>query len=457
MILFRYILNAHLLPFLFGVFVLMSVFLLQFFMKFADRLIGKGLETIVIIKLVTYNLAWMLVLVVPMAVLVATLMAFGSLAQNNEIAILKATGISLYKMIIPPLIGSILIAVLLIQFNNHVYPNANHAARVLAQDISKKKPTLSLVPGVFSQEVSKYSILVRDIDKPTNELLNLTIYDNTDSRYLNIITAKRGKLYFAKGQDKLIMDLWNGEIHTSEVNNPTPYRKVIFEKHKIVMNADQFTFKESTPGTKRRGDRELSAGAMRTIVDSLTILRAGYTESFNDKYDRYINLNDTTKRTNTNSLSSDRFILVKVEDQVRTARNLLKSTVRKITYNKKSVNKYWVEIHKKYSLPVACVIFILIGAPLGTMTRRGGFGVAAAISLVFFMIYWAFLIGGEKLADRNLLSPFWGMWSANICLGLLGVYLTIKSAKERITIDFSMFSKLIPRRFRTFTENNENN
>jgi lipopolysaccharide export system permease protein len=457
MILFRYILNAHLLPFLFGVFVLMSVFLLQFFMKFADRLIGKGLETIVIIKLVTYNLAWMLVLVVPMAVLVATLMAFGSLAQNNEIAILKATGISLYKMIIPPLIGSILIAVLLIQFNNHVYPNANHAARVLAQDISKKKPTLSLVPGVFSQEVSKYSILVRDIDKPTNELLNLTIYDNTDSRYLNIITAKRGKLYFAKGQDKLIMDLWNGEIHTSEVNNPTPYRKVIFEKHKIVMNADQFTFKESTPGTKRRGDRELSAGAMRTIIDSLTILRAGYTESFNDKYDRYINLNDTTKRTNTNSLSSDRFILVKVEDQVRTARNLLKSTVRKITYNKKSVNKYWVEIHKKYSLPVACVIFILIGAPLGTMTRRGGFGVAAAISLVFFMIYWAFLIGGEKLADRNLLSPFWGMWSANICLGLLGVYLTIKSAKERITIDFSMFSKLIPRRFRTFTENNENN
>jgi lipopolysaccharide export system permease protein len=103
------------------------------------------------------------------------------------------------------------------------------------------------------------------------------------------------------------------------------------------------------------------------------------------------------------------------------------------------------------------VVFILIGAPLGTMTRKGGFGVAAGISLIFFMVYWTFLIGGEKLADRNLLSPFWGMWSANICLGLLGIYLTVKSAKERITINFDIFLKIIPKKFRTFSDTDENN
>lgn len=436
----------------------MAVFLLQFFMKFADRLIGKGLSAVIIAKLVVYNLAWMLVLVVPMAVLIATLMAFGNMAQNNEVAILKATGVSLYKMMIPPLIGSILIAILLIQFNNHVYPNANHAARVLAQDISKKKPTLSLVPGVFSQEVSKYSILVRKINESTNELEEITIYDNTDNRYVNIITAQKGKLYFAKKQDKLIMDLWDGEIHTSETANQKPYRKVLFEKHKIVMNADQFSFKESTPGTKRRGDRELSAQAMLGIVDSLNILKEKYLIQFDRTFTNYFSL-DSIKNNDVEfgRSKSTSIIYRKVNDKIRTAKSMINSETRKLAHNKKSTNKYWVEIHKKYALPVACIIFILIGAPLGTMTRKGGFGVAGAISLIFFLIYWAFLIGGEKLADRGLLSPFWGMWSANIILGILGIYLTIKSARERVTINFDGLLKLLPKQLRTFDKENENN
>ncbi|MCK5456393.1 MAG: LptF/LptG family permease, partial [Melioribacteraceae bacterium] len=168
MIIFKYILSAHVLPFLFAVFTLMSVFLLQFFMKFADKLIGKGLSTIIIVKLVTYNLAWMLVLVIPMAVLISTLMAFGSLSQNNEVAVFKASGVSLYKMMVPPILGSIIVAFLLIMFQNHIYPDANHAARVLMYDITRKKPTLSLVPGVFSQEIPGKSILARSINQTTN-------------------------------------------------------------------------------------------------------------------------------------------------------------------------------------------------------------------------------------------------------------------------------------------------
>ena len=121
MIIIRYILRNHLIPFLFSTFTLIAVFLLQYLVKMADNLIGKGLSAWVIIQLITYSLAWMLVLVVPMAVLVATLMAFGSMAQNHEIAILKATGVSLYRMMIPPLIASAFIALGLVYFNNNVY------------------------------------------------------------------------------------------------------------------------------------------------------------------------------------------------------------------------------------------------------------------------------------------------------------------------------------------------
>ncbi|MBU1679347.1 MAG: LptF/LptG family permease [Bacteroidetes bacterium] len=456
MILFRYIIKAHLIPFLFSVFTLMSVFLLQFFMKFADKLVGKGLSLFVIIKLIAYNLAWMLVLVVPMSVLVATLMAFGSMAQNNEVSIMKASGISLYKMMIPPLLGSILVGFLLIQFNNYVYPNANHQARILRYDISRKKPTLSLVPGVFSQEVSRYSILVRDIDQESNELIGVTIYDNTDPRNIAVVTAEKGYLYFSKSQDKLIMDLWSGEIHTNDVTKSEAYRKLIFEKHKIIMDADQFSFRETEPGQLSRGERELGSAELLAIVDSLRGLRAEQIVEFEDKIYVHFVVPSLKGESRRNYSNTKKFIYLRVEDRIKNARSNMKSTLRRLEINNKNINKYLVETHKKYAIPVACIVFILIGAPLGTMTRNGGIGVAGGISLIFFLIYWAFLMGGEKFADRGLLSPFWGMWSANFVLGALGLYFTYKSAKERITIDFSFLMKLIPKNWRTGNNNNEN-
>lgn len=457
MIIYKYILRNHFAPFVFSIFTLIAVFLLQFLMKYADKLVGKGLSLWVIFKLISFNLAWMVVLVVPMAVLVATLMAFGGMTQNNEIAILKSSGVSLYKLLIAPLIGGAVVALLLIHFNNSVYPDANHAARILLQDISKKKPTLSLVPGVFSQEVSRYSILVRDIDPNSNELKKVTIYDNSDPLKLNVVTAESGRIYFSKDQKKLIMDLYNGEIHESDVNDRRVYRKLIFEKHKIAMDAEQFSFQQSSFGGVR-GDRELSAQDMIVIVDSLKLIRARYQEELETKFNLYFGPDTNTQKFQTEERVKTRnYKLIRAGERLSTAQSAINTTLSRIGSNLKSINRYLVEIHKKYSIPVACIIFVLIGAPLGTMTRRGGFGVAAGVSLIFFLIYWAFLIGGEKLADRGLLSPFWGMWSANIFLAILGIYLLVKSAKERITINFTFFQKILPKRMRMSSIENENN
>ncbi|MDH7603990.1 MAG: LptF/LptG family permease [Melioribacter sp.] len=442
MILIRYILKNHIAPFFFSVFVLIAIFLLQFLMKFADRLVGKGLSIWIIIKLIIYNLAWMVVLVIPMSVLVAVLMAFGNMSQNNEIAILKATGISLYKMMIPPFIASIILALMLIYFNNHIYPDANHAARLLMEDISRQKPTLSLVPGVFSQDVPNYSILARKVDAHTNELEYLTIYDYSELPKVNIVTASKGKIYLSKNQKKLIMDLTNGEIHETDNTNSIEYRRLRFQRHKIAMPAEQFTFEQSTPGGPR-GDRELGAKEMLRIVDSLNVFLTQYENELNKKISDLIKKNELNKNYVEPNFYS-KFIFIRAQQRIKADESSILNTLYRIDYYKKEINRYWVEIHKKYSLPFACLIFVLIGAPLGTMTRKGGFGMAAGISLVFFLIYWAFLIGGEKLADRGLLSPFWGMWSANILLGILGIILTIKSAREKVTLDFSFIRKYIP-------------
>ena len=453
MILYRYILRNLFVPFIFSLFTLMSVFLLNFLMKMADKLVGKGLGFWVISKLVIYSLSWMFVLAVPMAVLVAVLMAFGSMAQNNEIAIMKSTGISLYRIMIPPLLASIVIFFLLVQFNNNVYPNANHALRILMQDISNQKPTLSLVPGVFSQEIPRYSILSREIDEETNELKNVIIYDHSDPTNLNVITAKKGNIYFSADKKKLILNLFDGEIHTSNRSDYKTYRKLTFKNHKIAMDAEQFSFQQTTYNSSR-GDRELGAPAILKLVDSINVLRKREYKHFDKRISEFI-INDTLTTHRIKFKRNDlRSILFRVEDKIRGTQNSLMPILRRINQHKKKINNYLVEVHKKYSIPFACIVFVLIGVPLGTMTRKGGFGVAAAISLVFFLIYWAFLIGGEKFSDRGLLSPFWGMWSANILLGILGIILVYKTANERIELNFDFLKKLIPKHWRDYSENN---
>ena len=422
-------------------------------MKFADRLVGKGLDTFIVLQLIAYNLAWMLVLVVPMACLVATLMAFGALAQNNEITIIKSSGASLWKMMIGPLIVSVILCYLLILFNNHVLPDANHKAKLLTFDISRTKPTLSLEPGLFSQEVNNYAILVRKIDKNTNELEGVTIYDYTNPAKINVVTAEKGKIYFSKDQTKLIMELERGEIHESELNRKNMYRKLIFTEHRITMNADQFSFQQSTPGGPR-GDRELSSSDMKFIIDSLQSIKNNQAEHLSKETSKYF-LSDSAYTANRPiyKKSDMELVYVKAIETLNNTRNIMLSNVKRVEYTTSEIDKYWVEIHKKYSIPVACIVFVLIGAPLGVMTRKGGFGMAASISLFFFLIYWAFLIGGEKLADRNLISPFLGMWSANFLIGAMGILLTLKSVRETVTLEFKWLKKLTPKTWRAEDEN----
>jgi len=434
----------------------MGIFLLQFMMKFADRLVGKGLDTWLLIKLVVFNLSWMLVLVIPMATLVATLMAYGNFSQNNEITILKSSGVSLYKMMGGPFIASIFLAFLLFLFNDDVLPDANHQARLLMQDISQQKPTLSLEPGFFSQEVSKYAILVREINSNTNELSGVTIYDYTIPAKINVVTANKGKIYFTADQKNLVMDLWRGEIHEADVKDTGLYRKLIFAKHRIVMDGSQFSFHQSQGGI--RGERELGVDTMKAIVSNFQAEREQQIKFLKAETNKFF-LTDSSFITafpNQATAVNDRLVLARVLDKIRTAKNNITSKARSVEFSDREIEKYEVEIYKKYAIPAACIVFILIGAPLGVMVRKGGFGVAASISLLFFLIYWAFLIGGEKLAERGFFSPFIGMWAANFLLGFLGLVLTIKTNRETVTITFNFLKKLVPKRFRLQQETDEN-
>ncbi len=452
----RYLLKRLVPPFIFGAATLIFIFLLQFLMKTADSLIGKGLDSWVIIKLIVFNLSWMFVLVVPMACLAMVLMTFGNITQDNELTILKSSGISLVRLMIPVILVSIVICYLLIEFNNKVLPDANYKNKNLMYDISRTKPTLKLEANVFSKEIPNYSVLAREVSKTTNELFNVTIYDFTNIIQIHVVTAKKANIFFTKDNKKLLFELEDGEIHQAVDPNFISSRRIFFKKHRISMDADQFLFEQSGPGAPR-GDRELSAQDMQRIVDSLQSICTEIKTQLNNKIISFyaplltagldeLPNEESTSKTTTSNLAY--FALNDTKAKLATLTNDL----ARIDYLETESDRYLVEVHKKYAIPVACIVFVLIGAPIGVITRKGSFGVAASISLFFFLIYWACLIGGEKLADRRLLDPWLGMWIANILIGTAGLYLTYKMNKEQFIVDLTFFKRFIPRAFRSQTE-----
>ncbi|MEJ5305813.1 MAG: LptF/LptG family permease [Ignavibacteria bacterium] len=455
MIIDRYIIRKLIGPFAFGSFTIMFVFLLQFLMKTADNLIGKGLSADIIIKLIVYNLAWMLVLAIPMGALGMVLMAYGSLTQDNEFTILKSSGVSLIRLMVPAFIVGTLLCVFLIWFNNAVLPETNYKAKTLMYDISRTKPTLKLEANVFSNQIPNYSIMARRVSKTTNEIYDVLIYDYTNPFNINIITAKKANIYFTPDNKKMLFDMEDGVIHQEVSGTNQSYRRIYFRKHKIALDASQFTFEQSGPGLPR-GDRELSAGDMQKIVDSLSVLKTEVINEFRTNIKSF-NQNifgdfETTSNPATASPSRNPNYFA-----LNSARSFLTNVMNfdsRIEYFESEIYKYEVEIHKKYAIPFACIVFVLVGAPLGVLTRKGSFGVAASISLFFFLVYWICLIGGEKLADRRLLNPFLGMWMANFIIGALGIFLTYRMNKEQIMIDFSFLKKYLPKSFFPPTEEN---
>ncbi|MCK9408311.1 MAG: LptF/LptG family permease [Bacteriovoracaceae bacterium] len=444
-----YILKRHAAPFFGSFLFLMSVFVLQFVMKFMDQLVGKGLSGAVIAELMLLNLAWMMVLAVPMAVLVATLMAFGSMASTNEVTAMKAGGVSLFRMMVPVAIAAMIVTYLMIEFNNKVLPEANHRSKTLTIDIRRKKPTLTLVPGLFNQDMPGYSMLVRKTFEESNALEGVTIYNHTDPNKNTVITAKTGTLSFSGDYRKLIMDLYDGEIHEIDHTKPNMYRTIQFQRQRISTVSEGFDFERSAVDQFSRSDRELSSAEMRFMVDSLSEL----TETIHNRINHYADglheklfYGSVTPKSPATDFWKNVGQYTSVSSQLLFYRNNIDNDVSNITYQEKQIREYLVEIHKKYSIPFACFIFILVGAPLGVMARRGGFGIAASLSLGFFLLYWSSLIGGEKLADRHVIAPWFGMWGANIVIGVLGVFLTYKVGKENIELNFDWWRRFVPKR-----------
>ncbi len=444
-----YILRRHVGPFVFSMVVISFIFLLQFLMQSMDQIVGKGLSLIVISQLIIFNMAWIVVLAVPMSVLVAVLMAFGGLSSSNEVTAIKGSGISLVRMMLPVLVASIGVFYLLVLFDNDVLPDANHSAKTIMIDIRRKKPTFTIEPGQFSQEIDGHAILVRKTVPNSTELFGVTIFDFSDPQKFTTITAERGKVGFSPDLRNIIMLLYDGEVDQYDNNQVGVYQRVRFQHQQIVLKAQGFAFEQSSEQAFQRGDRELSADSMRVIVAGMENDKAALQRQLNTYVRASFTglISPTQSRLGGVSPTDSTALLRQAEARVSSISAIVRSLQSGVDNIRRQIYSYQVEIEKKYSIPFAAIIFVLLGAPLGMMARRGNFGVSAGLSLLFFLVYWAFLIAGEKLADRELLSPFMAMWLANMVLGSAGLLLTYKVSRETVIISWDSFMKFMPRRW----------
>ncbi|MFZ1080888.1 MAG: LptF/LptG family permease [Candidatus Kryptoniota bacterium] len=441
--------KRHLGPFIFSMVVITFIFLLQFLMQSMDQIVGKGLTLFVIFELIVFNLAWIVVLAVPMSVLVAVLMAFGGLSSNNEVTAIKGSGVGLIKMMLPVFIASIFVFYLLELFDNHVLPDANHRAKTLMIDINRKKPTFTIDPGEFSQEIENHAILVRKTVPNSTDLYGVTIFDFSNPQKFVTITAEKGKVGFSPDLKKIVMLLYDGEVDQYDYSQVGVYQKVRFQHQQIILSAEGFAFDESSQSAFGRGNRELSADSMRVVLAGLQrdadIMRLQLNSYMRTDINKFIS--PPANRFVTSIPKDSSQVYLQAESAVNSSASMIKSLSLSLDNMEEQIYSTEVEIQKKYSIPFAAIVFVFLGAPLGMMARRGNFGVSAGLSLLFFVIYWAFLVAGEKLSDREMLSPFLAMWLANIVLGGLGLVLTYRVSKETVVIDWNFFVRFLPKRW----------
>jgi lipopolysaccharide export system permease protein len=431
----RYILREHIPPFIFSVLIITFILILDFIPRIVEMVIDKDISIWVVLELIFLNLAWMIALSVPMAVLVATLLAFGRLTSDSEIVAIKSSGINLLRILIPLLIAAAVLTYGMTQFMDKVVPGLNHRARLLSGDIRAMRPMLTFRAGVFITDISGYIILIDKINHKTSDVEGVRISETRNKDNPRIIVAKTGHMKFIDNGQTVQFTLYDGEMHMLDNLNPSNYQKLDFNEHVINISGvgSELRRSEST----FRGDREMNIAQMTETVEkaqsAIDPFRLRIRNSLAAKME-YLFSDSLAYPADPPETDTEALTLLKID--TKGIYRKLKRESDQIFQQRKVVNRYMIEIYKKYSIPAASFAFVLIGAPLGILSRRGGMGIAVSISLVIFTIYWAFLIGGEDLSDRGLVSPFWGMWTANILIGGLGLYLLIKVVTEKPLFGF---------------------
>lgn len=361
----RYLIKEITVPFFLSLFIFTFVLLLDRMMKLIELVVGRGVHPADIGMLFIYIIPSFLTLTIPMSFLLALLLAFGRLSSDGEVTAMKASGVSLYQMLIPVSVLSVLAYIMTFYLFLYALPWGNQSFRVKVFDIASARASTAIKEGVFNDDFEGIVLYVEKFENAGERMQGIMIYDQREKEEYTIF-ARDGSILSDPEAMTVTMYLKNGEIH--KVGKGLSYDRVAFSTYDMRLN-----FKGPASGKKgevSKGDREMTLAELRERVAELKARGENH-------------------------------------------------------------GPYDVEIYKKFAIPFACIVFGLIGAPLGIQSKRSGRAWGFSLSLAIFLVYYISLTGGESLGDRGVIPPLLAIWGANIIFSLLGIYLILMVGKER--------------------------
>src|SRR5438876_10048948 len=468
-ILSRYILRQHIPPLGYALAALTFAMLVNQVAKQFGNFVGKGLPWSVVFEVFALSIPFIVAMTLPMAVLVAVLYTFSHLAADNEVTAMKASGISVGRILAPVLGGATLIGLIALLWNDQILPRSNHTLRTLLVDIQRKKPTFQLKEQVINEVVAgQFFLRAARIDPSANTLNDVTIYDLEDADRRRIIMADSGRMAYGAGGTDLYLTLRDGEVHEIKRTDPEHFNRTFYSVNRIKVAGVTNTF-EQTQHDEYRGDREMTICAMQDVVaranQDLRRVRSEAVLAVASELRRIAKLAavgppglDTTSpppSTYCRALASIRHLFAPRAAQAAqatpgggrggrgppTVTNLAYAAQTASAYSQRlraarqRAAIYEVEIQKKLAISAACVIFALLGMPLAIRYPRGGVGLVIGTSLAVFSVYYVGLIGGEELGDRLIVSPFLAMWTPNLIFLIVAIPLLLSVRRAGSTAE----------------------
>ncbi len=455
--LLKHFLGLLMVTFLICIFIL----LMQFVWMHVNDLVGKGVEIKVLVEFFVYAVTSVVPLALPLAILLASLMTFGNLGEKFELTAMKAAGVSLFRIMRPLTVAIAFICVGAFLFSNYVLPVSQVKLWALIFSLKQKSPELEIPQGEFYDGIDGYNVYVRHKNPQTGMLYGMMIYDYSEGfRNATVMVADSGQIYFSADSKYLLLVLHSGESFenldrnqqkaTSSEKN-IPYRRESFTRKQLLIDFDM-EFNRYNEDVLSDQHVSKNVGKLIQSIDSVQQLahqRSGEqsTQMVNNHYfgrdrvegrnvDAWEGAKEQYIQYDTDSL----YAHFTDDERYRATESALdkaKNQKEKIDYNalmlndyQRYIRKHEIELHRKFTLAFACLIFFFIGAPLGAITRKGGLGTPVVISVVMFIVYYIIDNTGYKMA-REALWPCWaGMWLSSMVLLPIGIFLTYKAAAD---------------------------
>jgi lipopolysaccharide export system permease protein len=472
-----YIIKSFIGPFFVTLIISLFVLLMQFLWVYLDELVGKGLEFSVILEFIIYTMAMLMTNAMPLAILLASIMTFGDLGENNELLAMKAAGISLYRIMRPIIVLTFFMSIGFFIFCNQVIPISYKKLSALYSSIRQLRPEIIVKEGVFSNDIDNYSIKVGKKSTNGNMLYDIMIYDHTEDKGNATVTvADSGTMKITTDKKYIILNLFSGESY-SEMR-PQDHRKTTFPartdkfaKQSIYTVLQGMELERKDENIFRNSNRALNNSQIVYFVDSLgkelekqrtdNALKISYLPPLNTaifklarkdtaattklKLLQYSDV-DSIVRKSSASVRSD--IINSALNSARNNARSIQQSDEMIVVSVRNMNRFGIEWHKKYTFALACLIFLFIGAPLGAIIRKGGLGMPLVISVLLFIIYWVITTTGEKFSRESVASLWQGVWFSSFIFLPAGILLMYKAANDSVVFNVAAVSDFFKKVFR---------